>query len=483
MSKKESEFKENLKNSSFKKSNTEKKGKFEIVFPKGMLQDINDYLFNDLSREYCCYLLCGHVKVKDKLRFLPCYLAKPDSQDYIMNSLTGVKIKQEYLISILNDCSELGLSLIDIHSHPFSDTDVFFSGIDEADEREKADWFIKNLPKSYYGSIVMGKRSHKSRLRVNNAEIVDYEIQIKSLDLPLRTASNTKENNSRNYFERQITAFGREGQKELGNYRFSIVGLGGLGAGLSMNLARLGVNKFILIDYDKVELTNLNRLDGSTHIDAIQGTFKVDMVARNLLQIDSEMEIEIIKSNILKRYWKRIINSDIIIVATDNHISRMFINRISQQYLIPCISIGTNISTDRKYPEGYGHIFISIPGQEESCLSCSEIFNPVEAYYELTNKISRKMAFKAGYIENFDEPSPSVCHLNGVIINLALIEIHNLFTGFKAYGKHIIFDMNNLEINTIDSSGIKCSTCSSGGGIFAHGDLINPQNDLLPKFN
>ncbi len=38
-----------------------------------------------------------------------------------------------------------------------------------------------------------------------------------------------------------------------------VLGVGGLGSGVAMGLARLGVSKIILVDKDVVDITNMNR--------------------------------------------------------------------------------------------------------------------------------------------------------------------------------------------------------------------------------
>lgn len=50
-----------------------------------------------------------------------------------------------------------------------------------------------------------------------------------------------------------------EVQAKLSNARVAVAGLGGLGSNIAVNLARIGIGHMLLVDFDEVELTNLNR--------------------------------------------------------------------------------------------------------------------------------------------------------------------------------------------------------------------------------
>ena len=53
--------------------------------------------------------------------------------------------------------------------------------------------------------------------------------------------------------------FPKEMQKKLRNARAAVAGLGGLGSNIAVMLARSGIGKLLLVDFDTVDVTNLNR--------------------------------------------------------------------------------------------------------------------------------------------------------------------------------------------------------------------------------
>ena len=67
---------------------------------------------------------------------------------------------------------------------------------------------------------------------------------------------------------------------KISQSRILILGCGGTGTHVAWNLAALGIRNFVLIDDDKVELSNLNRqlLYDLNDI----GTYKVDALEKNL---------------------------------------------------------------------------------------------------------------------------------------------------------------------------------------------------------
>ncbi len=65
---------------------------------------------------------------------------------------------------------------------------------------------------------------------------------------------------SREELERAFDArFPKEIQRKLRNARVAVAGLGGLGSNIAVMLARCGIGKLLLVDFDVVDVTNLNR--------------------------------------------------------------------------------------------------------------------------------------------------------------------------------------------------------------------------------
>lgn len=61
------------------------------------------------------------------------------------------------------------------------------------------------------------------------------------------------------YEEHLIERHGRTVQEKIFNARVGVAGLGGLGSNIAIDLARIGIGKLVLVDFDSVELSNINR--------------------------------------------------------------------------------------------------------------------------------------------------------------------------------------------------------------------------------
>ena len=107
-------------------------------------------------------------------------------------------------------------------------------------------------------------------------------------------------------FDRQLRVSGWK-QEKIENSICLILGSGGLGCGVSMGLARLGVQKLILVDKDVVDNTNLNRqiLFSPHHV----GMSKCEAAKTVLLdshRINPQMEVETHVIDALKN-WQKIV--------------------------------------------------------------------------------------------------------------------------------------------------------------------------------
>ena len=82
---------------------------------------------------------------------------------------------------------------------------------------------------------------------------------------------------------------GEDVQKKFSSATVAICGLGGLGSNIAISLARAGVGKQILIDFDRVDITNLHRQQYKANQ---IGMVKTDALSDNLKEIAPYIDIE-----------------------------------------------------------------------------------------------------------------------------------------------------------------------------------------------
>lgn len=109
---------------------------------------------------------------------------------------------------------------------------------------------------------------------------------------------------------------GKELQDRYSKSTVAICGLGGLGSNIAIALARAGIGKLILIDFDRVDLSNLHRQQYKA---AQTGMYKTEAILENLKEIAPYLEAEIHTVKIDEENAAWLLHSaDVICEAFDN---------------------------------------------------------------------------------------------------------------------------------------------------------------------
>ena len=110
----------------------------------------------------------------------------------------------------------------------------------------------------------------------------------------------------------------------------AICGLGGLGSNIAIALARAGIGKLLLIDYDSVDITNLHRQQYKANQ---IGFCKAEALANNLSEIAPYIEIKPVTAKITEENFADLLkDADIICEAFDNAESKaMLVNGVLEQ--------------------------------------------------------------------------------------------------------------------------------------------------------
>lgn len=143
------------------------------------------------------------------------------------------------------------------------------------------------------------------------------------------------------YLRNQST-IGLHEQADLKASTVAIVGLGGLGGWASEYCARLGIGKLILIDFDCVDVSNLNRQLFAT--ESSIGMDKVELAMRRLREVNSEVEYHVMKKRLNEENAIELLKgADIVIDALDSITTRKILFKACKSLAIPCVhgSIGS----------------------------------------------------------------------------------------------------------------------------------------------
>jgi len=174
---------------------------------------------------------------------------------------------------------------------------------------------------------------------------------------------NLKKNSLIRY-SRQIIlkSIGIIGQKKIINSKVLVVGAGGLGCPIADLLTRSGVGLLGIIDFDKVNLSNIHRQTLYETKDV--GKFKVNVLKKKLNFINKEVNVKIYNKKADNTNLKNIIKKyDIVVDGTDNFKAKFLLNKFCLKFKKKLV-VGAISKLD-------GHIFsFDFNKKNIPCLKC-----------------------------------------------------------------------------------------------------------------
>lgn len=110
-----------------------------------------------------------------------------------------------------------------------------------------------------------------------------------------------------NQFSRTELLIGKDGVEKLQNSKVAVFGIGGVGSYVVEALARAGVGHIIIVDFDKYDITNINRQLGATH--STIGKYKTDVMKERILDINPNAIVETYNTNEIEGGESSIVDS------------------------------------------------------------------------------------------------------------------------------------------------------------------------------
>ena len=270
------------------------------------------------------------------------------------------------------------------------------------------------------------------------------------------------------FFNRSALALGLDVMRAIMyDQVISIVGIGGLGSIVAEHLVHMGFHEINLIDPDVLELSNLNRVVGAYYEDAQQKLFKVDVVRRHITRINPKATVTAYKRDVHDReVEKALAVSDWIIVATDNHSSRLRAQELSVQYFVPLISVGVNITVKNNAIEDMSGEVVTARVGDYLCLSCLNRINPIKVASEKhSDQTIREALVKKGYVTGMDIKEPAVKTLNTFLATMAVEVLVNQYTEAHAHVPVLVYENNGSmsvyeDAESVQQRNKQCFLCN-----------------------
>ena len=133
-----------------------------------------------------------------------------------------------------------------------------------------------------------------------------------------------------------IEEIGVEGQRKIRAAKVLVIGAGGLGSPVIQYLAAAGVGTLAVVDFDSLEIHNLNRQ--IIHQEKNVGKLKVESASEFVAALNSDVHFIPIKEKIMIENAQQIINPyDIIIDGSDNFTTRYLVNDACVELVKPLV--------------------------------------------------------------------------------------------------------------------------------------------------
>ena len=150
-------------------------------------------------------------------------------------------------------------------------------------------------------------------------------------------------------FSRTELLLGTEGMDRLRHSCVTVLGVGGVGSHCIEALARSGVGHLILVDHDKVSLTNINRQSIALH--STVGQYKTKVMKAKIADISPEIQVMTYEEFVLEENLEQVfeIRPDYIVDAIDTVTAKLSVAEYAKEHQIPLISsMGTG---NKLHPE------------------------------------------------------------------------------------------------------------------------------------
>jgi molybdopterin/thiamine biosynthesis adenylyltransferase len=231
--------------------------------------------------------------------------------------------------------------------------------------------------------------------------------------------------------DRNIRFFGKDGQDRLRAATLAVVGGGGLGSHVCQQLAYLGVGEIRPIDYEELDVTNLNRYVTAYADDPVTGTRKVDLCERLIKRIDPTIAVRKVHAPLRSaEAFQAIQSADYIFGCLDNEGSRLVLTELCSAYALPYVDLATEIFPGEA-PNYGGRVCIAWDGN--GCLVCLDQIDLQEAQSDLASRAAKRdvRAIYGVDAEDLGNKGPSVVSINGVIASLGVTEFMLMATGIR----------------------------------------------------
>lgn len=427
-----------------------------IVFTQADLASLHQLAIG--QRLECCAVAFIHPGggSNDAPRYVVRELMHAPLDAYLTRTEVRASLTPEFMMAVANKARSLGTGIVLLHTHPGSDALEGFSALDDEGEISLAPYFGARVQgRDHFAAVITQSRVHIRELGCGRLA------RAQGVGLAVRDYQGGENYAEDSRYDRQVRAFGKEGQATLRQITVAIVGLGGTGSIVAQQLAHLGVGQLILIDHDTVDESNLNRLMGAVPADV--GKPKVLVAEAAASAINPNLSFDHVIGDVVDDHIAaKLLDVDFVFACTDSMASRAVINQIAYQYLIPTIDMGVAIRIlEGRISSVTGRVQMLSPGL--GCLVCGDGIDGQQVRWELMTPAQRRAD---PYFEGASVPQPAVLPLNGTVTSAAVTMFLSAMTSYPSEARLLHYDGIRGSVRPQLLKPVAgCIVCSSEGAL------------------
>ena len=392
---------------------------------------IRRHVFPSDGNEAVALVLCGrrnsearHVLTVRRIVPVPyeaCRVRTPDR----------VTWPTDYVDPLIAECRDQKQAIIKFHGH--SGEYARFSSIDDRSDRtlfaSVSGLVDDGLP---HASVIMLNDGRCFGRVVQDGDIVDQlaAITVVGDDISIWTPDSSARLEA--FAERHAQAFGSGTIHRLRSMSAGVVGCSGTGSLVAEQLARLGIGRLVLVDPDRVEEKNLNRIVNSGKEDAYLQRPKVHVLATAIARMGLGQEVLPLPMNLATtEAVLRVAECDVVFGCMDGVEGRHLLNRIATFYSIPYFDVGVRLDADGVggIESIAGAVHYLQPGR--SSLLSRGLYTIAQLEAEemrRTNPELYERHREEGYLRGVGEDRPAVISVNmffaSMLVNEFLARLH-----------------------------------------------------------
>jgi hypothetical protein len=399
--------------------------------------ELQAHLFPGDGCEAVAVALCGRregsgTNVLTVHRVVPI----PYNQCKVRNA-HSVTWSSELLRPLLDEAAKRRMSIIKIHSHPTGYP--MFSDTDDASDRDLLPSIATWTESELHASVVMlpGGEMFARCLRedgqfeaLDSVAVAGDDICFWHDSAPARRTPDS--------VRRHSQLFGGGTTARLRELTIGVVGCSGTGSPVIEQLARLGVGRLVLVDPDRVEVKNLNRILNASREDAYLQRFKVDVVASAIARMGFGTELALFRRHLHDRETVlALAECDVLFGCMDGVEGRHLLNQLAAFYLIPYFDLGVKLVADGEggIDDVSGAVHYLRP--DGSSLLGRKVYRMGQVTAEGLKRTDPKAyrdQLAAGYIDGVQEDRPAVISVNMLFAALAVNEFLARFHPYRLDG-------------------------------------------------